>query len=534
MQSSAPDVDTYIVEAPEARRGALGRLRALCREALPDADELILYGMPAYRLAGELLVCFRQPEEPPVDLRLQGRGAAPGRDARRRRSWQRLRAVQEDGRDRLRRLARDPSRRCRPRGIDALTDREVLTIESVGAQGDGVSSAGSFVPLTLPGERVAAIGEGGRRELAEVLAPSPCRVMPPCPHFGVCGGCALQHWDLTAYRAWKVDQVRLTLGRARIDAEVSLLFAAEPHSRRRLSLHARRSGGRAVLGFKERRSWALAVIETCVIADRRIVAALPSLRDLALPFLEHPKSAPILHVTITESGLDVDVTGVERKSGGLSADAQVRIGQIAAAGDFARVTLAGEMVYQSRAPTIRFGSARVELPPGSFLQAVAGAEQAMAGVVAAASAGAKRIADLYCGAGAFTFQLASVAPVVAVDSSAAAIRSLTKAIATAPGLKSIQGETRDLDRRPLLAADLAKIDVAVFDPPRAGAKAQAAQFALSKVGRVVAVSCNPVTFVRDAGLLIAGGYRLERVAVVDQFLWSPHIELVAVFSRVGA
>ena len=326
----------------------------------------------------------------------------------------------------------------------------------------------------------------------------------------------------------------MALTRARIDAEVKLLFAAEPHSRRRLSLHARRSGRGAVLGFKERRSWALAAIDTCVIADSRLVAALPELKLLAAPFLEHPKSAPILHVTMTDSGLDIDVTGVERKSGGLSADARVRVGQIAAAADFARVTLAGETAYQSRPPTVRFGAATVDLPPGSFLQAVADAEEAMAGVVVAASAGARRIADLYCGAGTFTFRLAGVAPVLAVDSSAAAVRALTKAFATAPGLKSIQAETRDLDRRPLLATDLAKIDVAVFDPPRAGAQAQAVQLAASKVGRVVAVSCNSVTFVRDAGILIGGGYRLERVSVVDQFLWSPHIELVAVFSRVGA
>jgi 23S rRNA (uracil1939-C5)-methyltransferase len=396
-----------------------------------------------------------------------------------------------------------------------------------------VTGAGLFVPLTLPGERVRVTGDGGRRELAEILGASPDRVPPPCPHFGVCGGCALQHWSLESYRAWKVDQVRLALQRARIDAEVALLFAAEPHSRRRLSLHARRAGGAAVLGFKERRSWALAAIETCVIADAALIAALPRLRALALPFLEHPKSAPMLHVTLTDSGLDVDVTGVERKSGGLSADALMRVAEIAAAADFARVTVAGEMAYQSRPPTVRFGAATVDLPPGSFLQAVAGAETAMADAVVAASAGAKRIADLYCGAGAFTFRLAGVAPVLAVDSSAPAMRALTRAFATAPGLKSIQAETRDLDRRPLLAADLARIDVAVFDPPRAGARAQAAQFAVSKVARVIAVSCNPVTFVRDAEILLGGGYCLEQVAVVDQFLWSPHIELVAVFSRGG-
>lgn len=397
-----------------------------------------------------------------------------------------------------------------------------------------MSEAGLFVPLSLPGERVRATGAGARRELAQIVSASSARVVPPCPHFGVCGGCALQHWSLEAYRRWKVDQVRSALTRARIDAEVSLLFAAEPHSRRRLSLHARRSGGAAVLGFKERRSWALVPIETCAIADVRIVAALAKLRELALPMLEHPKSAPILHTTLTDSGLDIDVGGVERKSGGLSADARMRVGGVSASADFARVTVAGETVYQSRNPTVRFGAATVDLPPGGFLQAVAGAEDAMAAVIVAASKGARRIADLYCGAGAFTFRLAGVAPVLAVDFSATAIRALTKAFATAPGLKSIQAEVRDLDRRPLLAADLARIDVAVFDPPRAGAQAQAVQFARSAIGRVVAVSCNPTTFVRDAEILMGGGFSLERVHVVDQFLWSPHIELVAVFSRVGA
>ncbi len=389
------------------------------------------------------------------------------------------------------------------------------------------------MPLTLPDETVRVSGSGERRTLVEVLTPSAERVAPPCPHFGVCGGCALQHWDLADYRAWKVDQVRLTLARARIETDIGLLFAAEPHSRRRLALHARRGKGGAVLGFKERHAWTLAPIETCVIADPRLVAALPDLRKLAAPLLQHPKSAPILHVTLTETGIDVEVSGVERKSGALSADALMRVGQIAAGADFARVTVAGEIAFQSRAPVVRFGAAMVELPPGSFLQAVAAAEQAMADTIVAASGGARRIADLYCGAGAFTFRLAAVAPVLAADASAPAIRALIKATASAPGLKSIAAEARDLDRRPLLAADLARIDVAVFDPPRAGAAAQAAQLAASKVARVVAVSCNPATFARDAAILIGGGLTLVRVMVVDQFLWSPHIELVAVFSRDG-
>ena len=407
------------------------------------------------------------------------------------------------------------------------------TIQSVGAQGDGVAENGVFIALTLPGETVTARGSGDRLELAEVVAPSLHRVIPPCPHFGVCGGCALQHWAHAPYLAWKSDQVRAALARARIETEIAVAFAASPGTRRRVALHARRVGREVHLGFKGRRSWAVEAIDVCAIADPAIVAALPILRTLAAPFLEHPKSAPILHVTATRTGLDIDVTGVERKGGGLSADARARAARACVGADIARVTLAGEMVYQAQAPMVALGGAIVALPPGAFLQAVPAAEEAMASVMLEAAAGAHRIADLYCGVGTFTFRLAAVAPVLAADASAGAIAALRSAMAGAPGLKAIDAQARDLDRRPVLAQELKKIDVVVFDPPRAGAAAQAAQLAESKVARVAGVSCNPATFARDARTLIDGGFTLDKVAVVDQFLWSPHIELVGVFSRAG-
>ena len=267
------------------------------------------------------------------------------------------------------------------------------------------------------------------------------------------------------------------------------------------------------------------------MSDPRLVAALPALRKLAGPFLEHPKSAPTLHVTLTATGIDVDVTGVERKSGGLSADARVRAATAAQAGDFTRVTLAGEIIYQARESIVRLGPALVVLPPGAFLQAVPQAEAAMAAFVVEAAAGANRIADLFCGVGTFTFALAAIAPVLAADSDPAAIAALKAGIATAPGLKAIAAEVRDLDRRPVLASDLKKIDTIVFDPPRAGAAVQAGQIGLSKASRVIGVSCNPATFARDARTLLDAGFTLDRVLPVDQFVWSPHIELIGVFSR---
>lgn len=408
---------------------------------------------------------------------------------------------------------------------------QTLRIDSVGAQGDGLAPGPLYVSLTLPGERITASVSGDRAELAEVLEPSADRVAPPCPHFGNCGGCSLQHWAAAPYLAWKVDLVRQALARERIETEIAPVFAIPPGVRRRLALHARRDGAQVRIGFKARRSWRLVELTACTIAEPRLIAALPALKALAEPFLAHPKSAPTLHVTWTASGIDVDVTGVERKSGALSAEARTRAARAAAAGDIARVTLAGELVYQSRAPMVRIGPATVALPAGGFLQASAEAEAAMGAVVTNAVAGASRVADLFCGVGTFTFRLAQTASVQAADVSDPAVKALMSAISTAPGLKAITAQARDLARRPMLAMEMKKLDAVVFDPPRAGAQEQAREIAGSKVPLAVGVSCNVQTFARDARILVDSGFDLAEVHPIDQFLWSPHIELVGVFRR---
>lgn len=407
-----------------------------------------------------------------------------------------------------------------------------LTIARMGAQGDGVGEDGAFVPLTLPGERVRARFEGGRGELLEILEASPDRVAPVSPHYGNCGGCSLQHWAAGPYLDWKRDQIRELLSRENLDCEIAPTFACPPHSRRRLALHARPGKGGAVIGFKARKSWRLVEVTECPIAHPDLVAAFPALRQLAAGFLDHPKSAPTLHVTTTLSGLDIDVTGVERrKGGGLSADRRMQIAEVASAFDFARVTLAGEIIYQVRQPTVRFGRAVVALPPGSFLQAVQSAETEMARLAVQAVDGASRVADLFCGAGAFTFPLAERATVLAGDSAEPAVQALRAATGTAPGLKTIVAEARDLYRRPFLAVDLKGIEAVVFDPPRAGAEIQSREIGASGASTVVGISCNPATFARDARILTNAGFRLEHVTPIDQFLWSAHVELVGVFRR---
>jgi len=413
---------------------------------------------------------------------------------------------------------------------------ETLTISRVGGQGDGIAETAAgpvFAPLTLPGETVRGVVREGRLEEVEIVTPSPERIAPVSPQYGDCGGCSLQHWAAQPYLDWKREQVRLALAREAIETEVAPTVAVAPGTRRRLALHARRGpDGRAILGFKARKSWRLVEITSCPVADPRLVAALPALARVADAFLEHPKSAPTLHVTLTLDGLDVDVTGVERRSGGgLSRDAQMRAIEASNAADLARLSLAGETLVMARQPRVQFGPAVVPVPPGGFLQAAPPAEQAMVDLAVAAVKGSKKIADLFCGAGTFTFPLAKIAPVVAADGSAPGIAALKAGFRTAKGIKPIEAQARDLFRRPMAPYDLRGCDAIVLDPPRAGALEQTQQIAQTKATTVVYVSCNPVTFARDARVLLDAGLRLERVTPVDQFLWSAHVELVAVFRR---
>lgn len=411
----------------------------------------------------------------------------------------------------------------------------LLNIVRIGAQGDGIAETPAgpvFAPLTLPGETVRAEVRDGRAEGVEIVTESADRVAPVSAHYGDCGGCSLQHWAAGPYLDWKREQVRLALTREAIETEIEAPVAVPMGSRRRLALHARRTpDGRVILGFKARKSWRLVEVTECPVADPRLVAAFPALVRVAAAFLEHPKSAPTLHVTWTLDGLDVDVTGVERRSGGLSYDRQMQAIRAAGEADVARLSLAGETLVMARQPRVMFGPATVPLPAGAFLQAVPEAEAAMTSRAVEAVRGAKKVADLFCGAGAFTFPLAAVAGVLAADASAEGIAALKAGVGTTPGLRSITAEARDLFRRPLSPFDLKGREAIVFDPPRAGAAEQTAQIAGTKAAVVVGVSCNPVTFARDARVLIDAGFRLERVTPIDQFLWSAHVELVGIFKR---
>jgi 23S rRNA (uracil1939-C5)-methyltransferase len=417
--------------------------------------------------------------------------------------------------------------------VPAVAETRHLVIDHVGHRGDGVATAGGmsvYVPYALGGEtvEVAAVpGHPDRRRLVKVERASAERIAPFCPHFGVCGGCTIQHWDTERYRAWKREIVVATLAQAGIGCDVAALVDAHGLGRRRITLHAR-MGTHDVLrvGFAEASSHDIVPIDRCPILDPHLDGALEAAWAIAEPLLSVGKPLDI-QITATDSGLDVDVRG----SGPLATAMIARLSRVAEQHRLARLTRHGELVLMRTPPSVQIGTAQVMLPPGSFLQATVAGEETLAALVADHCKRAKYIADLFCGVGPFALRLATKSRIAAFDSDAGAVAALQKAAISTSGLKPVRAEARDLFRRPLMPQELRDYDTVVFDPPRQGAQAQVTQLAASKIATVVAVSCNVATFARDAKILIDGGYTVEGVTPVDQFRHTQHIELVARFAR---
>jgi 23S rRNA (uracil1939-C5)-methyltransferase len=411
---------------------------------------------------------------------------------------------------------------------------ERLVIDHVGHFGDGVAVVDGqnvYVPYTLGGETVEVVPVPGhhpdRRRLVQVERPSPERITPFCQHFGICGGCAIQHWDAERYRAWKRNLVVDTLAQSKLACEVAPLVDAHGAGRRRITLHAR-MGTHDVLkvGFAAANSHDIIPVDRCPILDPGLSGALEAAWAIAEPLM--PTGKPLdIQITATDNGLDVDVRG----SGPLQAATIAMLSRVAEQHRLARLTRHGELVLMRTPPTITIGAAQVTLPPGSFLQATAAGEEALAALVSRHCKRSKHIADLFCGVGPFALRLAAASRISAFDSDAGAVAALQKAATSTSGLKPIKAEARDLFRRPLMPQELRDYDAVVFDPPRQGAQAQVRQLAASKIPVVVAVSCNVATFARDARILVDGGYTIEGVTPVDQFRHTPHVELVARFKR---
>ena len=406
-----------------------------------------------------------------------------------------------------------------------------LTVERLGHLGDGIARGPDgtpvFVPMALPGEVVEGEVADGRMEGAKIVTPSPDRVRPPCPHYRACGGCALMHASDAFVARWKEDVVRTALAAQGIAAPFRSVVTSPPCSRRRATLAGRRTKSGAIVGFHGRASGTIIEVPGCELLHPGLMAALPALAEITALGASR-KGELALALTRGDSGLDVAVSGGKPLDQSLFS----ALAAVAERADSARLTWEGEVVAARRPVAQHFGTARVVPPPGAFLQPTADGEAALLSAVRDAVGPARRVADLFAGAGTFALPLADLREVHAVEGDAAMLSALDAGWRQTPGLHRVTTEARDLFRRPLLPDELTAFGAVVIDPPRAGAEAQMREIAASRVAVVAAVSCNPVTFARDARLLLAAGFVLDWVQVVDQFHWSTHVELVARLSRV--
>lgn len=404
-----------------------------------------------------------------------------------------------------------------------------LAIARLGHLGDGIAQGPDgavFVPRALPGEEVEGDLAGDRLENVRIVTPVADRVRPICPHARTCGGCAMQHASDALVAGWKTGIVAGALAGQGLTAPIRPIITSPPRSRRRATLSGRRTKGGALVGFHARGSDTVIPIPHCHLLHPDLISLLPALE--AITGLGGSRSAEVqLTVTRTLSGPDVAVAGGKPLDAGL----RTALAQVAERHGLARLTWGDEVATLRSTPAVAFGRARVSLPPGAFLQATDHGEAALSAAVREIVADARRVADLFAGCGTFALPLAERSEVLAVEGDAAMLSALDRGWRGAPGLHRVTATVRDLFRRPVDAAELRGIDAVVIDPPRAGAEAQSLAQAAAKVPRIAMVSCNPATFARDARILCNAGYRIDWVQPVDQFRWSPHVELVAQVTR---
>ena len=396
-----------------------------------------------------------------------------------------------------------------------------VDIDRIGTRGDGMGNdAGKTVVIakTLPGETVEVTN--GR--LSGILKASPDRIAAFCKFYDTCGGCKFQHWSLAPYAAWKRQLVIDSLKSQGLDVNVGELMDAHGLGRRRVSLHVRQIEGVWHAGFMEARTHDLVVIDVCPVLD-------PKLQDaFAIAAAFGPMmGACDVAITAADNGLDVAVKA-EREAVGKRIAA---FNELMARFNIARVSVNGEVAAQDRVPQVSVGRANVPLPVQSFLQATALGEQTLVDLVREPLVKSRKIIDLFCGVGPFTFRIAETHKVHGIDLDKAAIAGMLHAARFSTGLKPLTAEARDLYDNPLVPAELNEYDTVVMDPPRAGAEAQARNLAKSKVKTVISVACDVLSFARDAAILVRGGYHLVKVTPVDQFKYTAHVEMVGVFRR---
>jgi 23S rRNA (uracil1939-C5)-methyltransferase len=390
------------------------------------------------------------------------------------------------------------------------------TIIRVAARGEGITADGRHAALAAPGDLLGLDG---------VVTPGPHHRAPPCRHFPTCGGCQLQHLDDASYAQFVTERISGALAAHDLETEIRRPIVSPPNTRRRTSLHAEAKGGRIRLGFAEAGSHAIVDIQECHVLAPELFALVAPLRKL-LARLGLKRRADV-QMTSCDQGVEVLIgSGFD---GLAAAEAIIAFCQQHGIARFATDDgMGAETRWEPEPLTVTLGGVAVPFPPGNFLQATRDGEAALIAAVREAVGQAGTVADLFAGLGTFALSLAP-ARIYAAEAGRDVILSLKGAAARAG--RQVFADHRDLYRRPLTVEELGRFDAVVLDPPRAGARDQAAGLALARTPVIAYVSCNPSSFARDAQIICQGGYRLDWVQPVGQFRWSTHVELAARFSR---
>lgn len=400
-------------------------------------------------------------------------------------------------------------------------------IDRLGQAGDGIAAGPIYAPGTLPGEVVRGTLSGDRLGDIKIVSPSPARVAPPCRHAKSCGGCDLQHAKDIFVADWKVGIVAEALAAHGLAFEMGKMHVSPSRSRRRASLTGQKTKKGALIGYHARQSSILVDVLECQVLDPAILALKPLLVQITRAGGTRSENLRFA-ITQTANGADIDAQGARALDAGFMAE----LAELGSHFNVARLSWNSEPLATYRRAEVKMGRARVLPPPGAFLQATPQGEAALVARVRAEMTGAARVVDLFSGCGTFSLPLCETAEVLAVEGTAELLEAAHLAWRETGGvLKKFSVEKRDLFRRPLMPDELARFDGAVLDPPRAGAAAQVAEIAQSDLARLAYVSCSPKSFARDAAQLVAAGFTMGPVDVVDQFRWSTHVELVTGFTR---
>jgi len=403
------------------------------------------------------------------------------------------------------------------------------------------------VPKSVVGDvlRVRIIHETAefkRGEIIEIVEAGASRVAAPCPYFAACGGCSLQQMSEIDYREFKSKIVQNAMKQAGFEdsdasKKVSFLPAA---SRRRTEFKLVKENSKWSLAYIGNRSHDKVAISNCLILEPELQAILPIITGLigGLSFVRDIES---VRLTSADSGVEVSLTLTRTAKPPANLNAvKIELQQLADAAKLVRVSLADNRsipieVAENGYPTMRLGKVDVHLPQDAFLQATREAARLLTKFVKHETRGSKHIIDLFCGIGTYSAALCEDATVHAVDDHEQMVMNLRNTART--GNMRLTTEKRNLFTNPFSAYELGKFDAVVLNPPRAGAKAQVEQIAAnanskSPVKNIVMISCNPATFARDAKILKNAGFILKNAIAIDQFVYSPHIEIAAHFGRL--